>query len=692
MSLSECWRDALGEVGFLSIVASNLSSDTDKDLAMQMLRFIGNCCYYHGANRERLAPHFQRVVQCLDREELRGLSLSVINNFLDANSEAKSEYEDEDEDEGKDETENDAEKAESEYHADSIALPTAFSCGLQDALAKLILSQKLAPTSDDYSCATGVLHDMCGFFDGTGEFPLDEDDIEKSEKLLSTQSDFFLESLLSLIPTLEWWWTAEALLKSPVVRARIAHSPSLVNAVLQFFENYTRIRNAEAVAAKPSFDLDDFKDGFIEAMADIAGQIPTPDPAVLSTNHVVSVTLLWLQPQLSSLQHTCASLMLGNIATSNAVTSALVVDLKAHIPAIKLLDHYRALGRIEESTDTIHAILGLLCNLALPVGNKHSLFGSQLLLAANLPNFPLPLLTATIKLIRRLVHSFENPTLVAGLLNQDPLLWNKDNLTLTHLLQHTREHASNPQLKKDLGLLAAQFIRAAFDASSPNRTILANIIYHNDMMMEALLRDAADMPPTRVGNPSLMALALATRERTGAHAVLRNCRRLWGSRNKSGIMLWNDVDDAEDGSPWFEDEEEEEEDEDEEDEEDRDERPPREKKVCSLSDLLGWSPGLKEPWSADRQHRLIIAAQIAALPKKGLKNRDREWLENYVRDEEKARESHEADMKRRKRQKAESESGTEDDDEEDEEEEDYEAFAKDEDEDLGMDWQKRLMS
>lgn len=161
--------------------------------------------------------------------------------------------------------------------------------------------------------------------------------------------------------------------------------------------------------------LTSMRNSLNQALSDISA-LPEFTAAFPVTSPISSRLRKWLSGPHSQLQ-VCACIMLGNIARSDAACEEFVHTLQIHKPLIAILND-------TNDIQVLHATLGFLKNLALPLRNKLELGNAGLIYALerlwSLEVQP-QIQYSSLSLLRQLlIGTFENVIQVAQHLSTDP--------------------------------------------------------------------------------------------------------------------------------------------------------------------------------------------------------------------------------------------------------------------------------
>lgn len=126
-----------------------------------------------------------------------------------------------------------------------------------------------------------------------------------------------------------------------------------------FSESYTRFEDLDEEDTQAMVAL---RKALVEILADIS-DLPSFTPLILQANsNTADILRSWLDSTHLQLQ-VCACLMLGNVARSDATCILFVQEWKLHKQLIQILT-------TASDTQILHAAVGFLKNLALPLPNK----------------------------------------------------------------------------------------------------------------------------------------------------------------------------------------------------------------------------------------------------------------------------------------------------------------------------------
>lgn len=144
---------------------------------------------------------------------------------------------------------------------------------------------------------------------------------------------------------------------------------ALIMTIGTLLHSYTRLDSQPSIG-EPLPDEDDertlqeMRSNLNQVLSDISA-LPEFKAAVPVTSAFTSTLRRWLSNPQLQLQ-VCACIMLGNLARSDAACEEFVHTSRVHIPLIAVLTN-------ANDSQLLHAALGFLKNLALPIKNKEPL-------------------------------------------------------------------------------------------------------------------------------------------------------------------------------------------------------------------------------------------------------------------------------------------------------------------------------
>ncbi|ELQ35209.1 hypothetical protein M0657_007654 [Pyricularia oryzae] len=358
------WRIPIGDSGILDFCLDLLAEpETHQSLKIQALRLAGNSCADTDENRARVVDgaYFLPIIKLLAEDELVPFVIPSLHNIC-------IEYE--------------------PAHA------KAAEAGLCKELAAWLQSQRVAKAPH----LVGIAAKTIGLLASTEHEKASSDTsipitllqcASSPQPWPAPNSPLDMEDFISLISAATAYLTADRI-------ATASASPSDSLAIYKSLETAcTRFSFTDA----DEDDLDDanqlinMRKALVGIVADLSSQPSWTEsfsissdgnPAEWLADH--GVTTDWLSKHHSPLQE-AACLTFGNLACDDAKTSWLVGTLGIHKPLISLLaKEYPFQPGPDDAAPgaVLHSAIGLLKNLAIPLGNRPVL-GEQLLSTVDKP-------------------------------------------------------------------------------------------------------------------------------------------------------------------------------------------------------------------------------------------------------------------------------------------------------------------
>ncbi|TLD04338.1 uncharacterized protein PgNI_11971 [Pyricularia grisea] len=344
------WRLPIGDSGILDFCLDLLAEpETNQSLKIQALRLVGNSCADTDENRARVVDgaYFLPIIKLLIEDELVPFVIPSLHNIC-------IEYE--------------------------PAYSKAAEAGLSKALAEWLQSQRVAKAPH----LVGIAAKTIGLLASTEHEKASKDTFIPITLLKCASSppswpaanaSLDIEDFVSLVSTATAYLTPDR-----IVMASTSSSDSL--AIYKGLETAcTRFSFADA----DEDDLDDanhlinMRKALVGIVADLSSQpnwtesfstSSDGNPTKWLADH--GITTDWLSRHHSPLQE-AACLTFGNLACDDAKTSWLVQTLGIHKPLISLLaNEYPYTPGPDDAAPgaVLHSAIGLLKNLAIPLGNR----------------------------------------------------------------------------------------------------------------------------------------------------------------------------------------------------------------------------------------------------------------------------------------------------------------------------------
>ncbi|TLD34303.1 hypothetical protein PspLS_00080 [Pyricularia sp. CBS 133598] len=358
------WRIPIGDSGILDFCLDLLAEpETHQSLRIQALRLVGNSCADTDENRARIVDgaYFLPIIKLLAEDELVPFVIPSLHNIC-------IEYE--------------------------PAHTKAAEAGLSKELATWLQSQRVANAPH----LVGIAAKTIGLLASTEHEKSSRDTLipitllqcaSSPQPWPAPNSPLDMEDFISLVSTATAYLTPDRI-------ATASASPSDTHAIYKGLETAcTRFSFADA----DEDDLDDanqlinMRKALVGIVADLSSQPSWTESFSISSEGNPTkwlaehaVTTDWLSRHHSPLQE-AACLTFGNIACDDAKTSWLVQTLSIQKPLISLLaNEYPFTPGPDDAAPgaVLHSAIGLLKNLAIPLGNRPVL-GEHLLSTVSKP-------------------------------------------------------------------------------------------------------------------------------------------------------------------------------------------------------------------------------------------------------------------------------------------------------------------
>lgn len=264
--------------------------------------------------------------------------------------------------------------------------------------------------------------------------------------------------------------------------------------------------------------LSSVRDSLIRALSDVSS-IPEFGIKYTVDSVLVMSLLPWLSASRAQFQ-ICSSIILGNLARSDDVCCCMVHDLRVH----EILA-----ATLRESSDlqVLHATIGFLRNLALPLGNKFLIGEAQVIEAVSRfwsMDYNPQLQHGTVSLVRQLLNgSLTNVQRLLEPLSSDPESPAHEKTYLSILLSLFDKTDQAPT-KLEVGRIMAAIWRCLNVSDSSQEPNLLKDLLHRLYSMHANIARPLAMMVTQARWPVIrsegwFALALMARSHEGSVAV-----------------------------------------------------------------------------------------------------------------------------------------------------------------------------
>ncbi|QSZ35406.1 hypothetical protein DSL72_008276 [Monilinia vaccinii-corymbosi] len=377
------WRVSLGDSGILNFFLEILNAHTLRHaLKLQILRLVGNSCADTDENRARVvgSNYIPLIVAQLSDTNLLAYAIPVLYNvcvdYVPAQQQASSSY-------------------------------------LSRELITLIASPRFRDSVHflGYICK---LLDLLTQQPSEPETALDNTPIVLLRLASDRENPVGMQDYIALVNT------AVAYLGHEKFQKKLVQTPQALDTALAVLvDSYTRF-DAHPSIGPATTDDDDAKllsrmrINLNSALSDISA-LPEFKEACPVVSPFSSSLRRWLSSEQTQLQ-VCACIMLGNLARNDEACELFVHTARVHMPLISILKDVN-------DSQLLHAALGFLKNLALPLKNKEVLGSSgifEVLPRLWLLDILQPIQLSSISLTRQLVNgSMENVNRVCARLSTD---------------------------------------------------------------------------------------------------------------------------------------------------------------------------------------------------------------------------------------------------------------------------------
>ncbi|KAB8302306.1 hypothetical protein EYC80_005742 [Monilinia laxa] len=367
------WRVPLGDSGILKFFLEILNAHTLRHaLKLQILRLVGNSCADTDENRARVVEsnYVPLIVTQLSDTNLLAFAIPVLYNvcvdYVPAQQQASSSY-----------------------------------------LSRELIALIASPRFKD------IVH-FLGYISSEPETAPDNTPIVLLRLASDRENPVDMEDYIALVNT------AVAYLGHEKFQKILVQTPQgLDTALAVLVDSYTRFDSHPSIdSSTPHEDdaklLSQMRINLNSALSDISA-LPEFKEACPVVSPFSSSLRRWLSSEQIQLQ-VCACIMLGNLARNDEACELFVHTARVHTPLISILKDVN-------DSQLLHAALGFLKNLALPIKNKEVLGSSEIFEV--LPRLWLldilqPIQLSSISLTRQLVNgSIENVNRVCARLSTD---------------------------------------------------------------------------------------------------------------------------------------------------------------------------------------------------------------------------------------------------------------------------------
>ncbi|KAJ8069954.1 hypothetical protein OCU04_000360 [Sclerotinia nivalis] len=377
------WRVPLGDSGILNFFLELLSAHTLRHaLKLQILRLVGNSCADTDENRARVvvSNYVPLIITQLSDTNLLAFAIPVLFNvcvdYVPAQQQASSSY-----------------------------------------LSKELITLIASPRFKD---SVHFLGYICKLLDLLIQQPCEPDMAPDNTpivllKLASDREDpVDMEDYIALVNT------AVAYLGHEKFQKTLVKTPQALDTALAVLvDSYTRFDSHPSIGSSTTHEddgkaLSQMRINLNSALSDISA-LPEFKEACPVVSPFSSSLRRWLSSEQVQLQ-VCACIMLGNLARNDEACELFVHTARVHTPLISILKDVN-------DSQLLHAALGFLKNLALPMKNKEVLGSSgifEVLPRLWLLDILQPIQLSSISLTRQLVNgSIENVSRVCARLSTD---------------------------------------------------------------------------------------------------------------------------------------------------------------------------------------------------------------------------------------------------------------------------------
>ncbi|KAA8576864.1 hypothetical protein EYC84_006908 [Monilinia fructicola] len=367
------WRVPLGDSGILKFFLELLKTHTLRHaLKLQILRLVGNSCADTDENRARVVEsnYIPLIVIQLSNSNLLAFAIPVLYNvcvdYVPAQQQASGSY-----------------------------------------LSRELITLIASPRFKD------IVH-FLGYISSEPGMAPDNTPIVLLRLASDRENPVDMEDYIALVNT------AVAYLGHEKFQKILVQTPQgLETALAVLVDSYTRFDSHPSIGSPTPHEddaklLSQMRINLNSALSDISA-LPEFKEACPVVSPFSSSLRRWLSSEQIQLQ-VCACIMLGNLARNDEACELFVHTARVHTPLISILKNVN-------DSQLLHAALGFLKNLALPIKNKEVLGSSgvfEVLPRLWLLDILQPIQLSSISLTRQLVNgSLENVNRVCARLSTD---------------------------------------------------------------------------------------------------------------------------------------------------------------------------------------------------------------------------------------------------------------------------------
>ncbi|TGO34093.1 hypothetical protein BHYA_0213g00230 [Botrytis hyacinthi] len=377
------WRVPLGDSGTLNLFLELLSTHTLRHaLKLQILRLVGNSCADTDENRARVVASncIPLIIAQLSDTNLLAFAIPVLYNVC----------------------------------VDYVpAQQQASSAFLSKELIALIASPR-------FKDSVHFLGYVCKLLDLLIQQPSEPDTAPDDTPIVLLKLASDRENPVDMDDYIALVNTAVAYLGHEKFQKTLVKTPQALDTALAVLvDSYTRFDSYPSIGPSTTHEddaklLSQMRINLNSALSDISA-LPEFKEACPVISPFSSSLRRWLSSEQIQLQ-VCACIMLGNLARNDEACESFVYTARVHLPLISILKN-------ANDSQLLHAALGFLKNLALPLKNKEVLGSSgifEVLPRLWLLDILQPIQLSSISLSRQLVNgSMENVERVCARLSTD---------------------------------------------------------------------------------------------------------------------------------------------------------------------------------------------------------------------------------------------------------------------------------
>ncbi|KAF7949618.1 uncharacterized protein EAE97_003127 [Botrytis byssoidea] len=377
------WRVPLGDSGTLNFFLELLSTHTLRHaLKLQILRLVGNSCADTDENRARVVASncIPLIISQLSDTNLLAFAIPVLYNVC-------------------------VDYVPAQQHASS-----AF-------LSKELITLIASPRFKD---SVHFLGYVCKLLDLLIQQPSEPDTAPDDTPMVLLKLASDRENPVDMDDYIALVNTAVAYLGHEKFQRTLVKTPQALDTALAVLvDSYTRFDSHPSIGPSTTHEddaklLSQMRINLNSALSDISA-LPEFKDACPVISPFSSSLRRWLSSEQIQLQ-VCACIMLGNLARNDEACGLFVHTARVHLPLISILKNVN-------DSQLLHAALGFLKNLALPLRNKEVLGSSgtfEVLPRLWLLDILQPIQLSSISLSRQLVNgSMENVERVCARLSTD---------------------------------------------------------------------------------------------------------------------------------------------------------------------------------------------------------------------------------------------------------------------------------